>query len=1040
MVTSPFYTGQTSYGGASAYRRSRSSSLYSQRTLSSLDKREGLQLQVKPSHHGSTEDLSNMSHTAKRILEALEQFSTPINDVKRIPINAMNPPLVSKKRRLDDLSDSRVKLSTPKSPLNPNAGPSISGLNVPTVPDLLKLKRLERIQNSTAAARQVAVQNQDSNKEYSLPPVEAPPPKQRTGKIVTKLKDKSKPIPEEKPEEVKLPNVTLPITTLPKFDLQLPQPLIPPPPEKSDSNKFTFSPPIVMWTPPKSNLERSPNKNNFTFSNPLNAEKKESMVKDDKMPPLINFAEAAANAKLKYKSLFDNNVSKKFEIEPAKELKTGSVMDILKKSVGSGDSNNKKDDDSKKDTWECSSCLYRNLKDSKICVGCKSPKANENEKKTVSNASPGPSSITSPPPVEKKSSTEPKGWGDKFKPPSGSWTCKECFVTNLDPNSTKCMACETPKEKPAPKEKPMEAKPPEPVKNDWGDFLKKKQGDWSCPTCMCSNKESDNICPACQEPKPGAKVEKPEPPKFSFGIPPGAGGFKFGIDKADVKNDDKSNKDQSTPNGPKIDNPPAVTTPFGTFTFGVPKNVDEKKDTQEEATPAKNSKPDSSMWNNAAWAKELAKEDLNNKKEEKNATFNVEKSAVETTTNNPPFKFLEEKKDPKLDPPKFSSGSNLTNSVEVSSSTSNFTFGSIKPSTEVKSPFGILGAKTGTPKFEVKEVSSLPQIGSTTNFNSDLSNKVTFGSNSNTNSIFGSGIKPNNPIFGNVTTPATTTAASTTSSPFQMHTPVFTTGYFNGPNVSSVTTSFNAPVVTKAETTTTAFGSSTVPSTPFGATSTPFGSNNVSASTAFQTPAQPTSTNFFGTPSSTFGNSSFSSSNNNSAFGTQFPSTSLPEKPAQSTPFVFGGNSGTTAAPAPAQTPGIFTFGAAKPEEKPFGAPLDQNGPQQQQQIQPFTFGAPSTNNVFGGFNAPAKTESQFGNTVSNFGNSAPINLGINSAPPAFGAAAPSFDFGASQIKPHFGFGTSNPTPQPASAPTTSFSLSVPPSFNFSGGQQPTFT
>jgi hypothetical protein len=43
-----------------------------------------------------------MSTTARRILEALEQFSTPVLDAKRIPLESSTPTLSSKRKRQND--------------------------------------------------------------------------------------------------------------------------------------------------------------------------------------------------------------------------------------------------------------------------------------------------------------------------------------------------------------------------------------------------------------------------------------------------------------------------------------------------------------------------------------------------------------------------------------------------------------------------------------------------------------------------------------------------------------------------------------------------------------------------------------------------------------------------------------------------------------------------------------------------------------------------------------------------------------------------
>lgn len=85
-----------------------------------------------------------MSQTAKKILEALEHFSSPISDAKKIPLkNASNAvsSILSKKRAE----------GTKKIGLRHLA----RELTVPTVPDILKLKRRQKLQDTTLTVRKI---------------------------------------------------------------------------------------------------------------------------------------------------------------------------------------------------------------------------------------------------------------------------------------------------------------------------------------------------------------------------------------------------------------------------------------------------------------------------------------------------------------------------------------------------------------------------------------------------------------------------------------------------------------------------------------------------------------------------------------------------------------------------------------------------------------------------------------------------------------------------------------------------------------------
>lgn len=190
---------------------------------------------------------------------------------------------------------------------------------------------------------------------------------------------------------------------------------------------------------------------------------------------------------------------------------------------------------------------------------------------------------------ENKESTKSKGFGDQFKPVVGSWNCESCYVSNNASNS-KCVACNTPKEKPT--AKPTSAtvltKPPASsvttkVDNGFGDKFKPQAGAWECKLCYISNKAADIYCLACESPKDDT-VPKKEPknllssltssstPKFSFGVPanvpnatpvatttPAAATFSFGAFTAMT-----TNNVTSTPAfGATLGQPKA-----GGFTFG----------------------------------------------------------------------------------------------------------------------------------------------------------------------------------------------------------------------------------------------------------------------------------------------------------------------------------------------------------------------------------------------------------------------------------------------------------------------------------------
>ncbi|PSN48745.1 hypothetical protein C0J52_08912 [Blattella germanica] len=582
-------------------------------------------VQVKPVDCDS-DSLSSMSSTARRILEALEQFSSPVLDAKRIPMHP-TPPLSSKRKRLSEMghsTDIRTGLSPSlrigQSPRTPN---SARPLTVPTVPDLLKMKHREKLQDTMEAARLIAASSANnsvptcvsmSNRGYRLRFDD----NEKAGKHGGKIRSKEKELEEETVEEVSLPAIPLPVTSLPKFDFVVPPAVSAP----SVLSTFKFASPITVTE----NARTCKPVGNFTFSKPLSIGNKDMINYSTKKLNCIDTSIPNCPAKpseLQFKSGNDNkfvlseraennNVLHKnksqnsevfFGIKPAAELKTGSVMDVLGKMSSSVDKEVSSSSNNFLDKfkpapgmWECSSCMIRNKSDDTKCVCCETPRhtilSTTSSKKASSSeqwectschtsnmlsfaacskcsgsragqTSQVKESLTS----QDKSKSIPKetGFGNKFKPPSGTWECSTCLVRNSE-SSTQCQACET--KRPGLAAQTSATLPAKPTSNSgFGDKFKKPEGSWECPACMVCNKSDSLKCIACEGAKPGEETNT-STTKFNFGISAEASGFKFGVDKAG---------DTSKESAPKAElgfkfGETKVTT-ASNFSFGVNANV-----------------------------------------------------------------------------------------------------------------------------------------------------------------------------------------------------------------------------------------------------------------------------------------------------------------------------------------------------------------------------------------------------------------------------------------------------------------------------------
>lgn len=107
-------------------------------------------------------------------------------------------------------------------------------------------------------------------------------------------------------------------------------------------------------------------------------------------------------------------------------------------------------------SWSCSACYTQNQSENLYCLSCETPKDDTVPKKEAKNILATTTSskfvfgvqspVTSTPEVK----SQPKGFGDLFKPKPGSWSCSGCYTQNTSDNLY-CLSCETPKDDTVPK-------------------------------------------------------------------------------------------------------------------------------------------------------------------------------------------------------------------------------------------------------------------------------------------------------------------------------------------------------------------------------------------------------------------------------------------------------------------------------------------------------------------------------------------------------------------------------------------------------------
>lgn len=555
ILNSPFYTGRTTYGGASSasYRRSIGSASLSSSPANS-EKRHAIK--VKPGNMSAAED-SGMSQTAKRILATLEQFSTPILDAKRIPV-AQEPVLASlgsrKRTRAEDAGNSLLVLEQAKVPKRVSnkpmhwakGAPITSQLTIPVAPDTLKLRRRDIIPETATSATTSCTSNAES---YTLRTASdnTNSSSRNTLKMKQRLNDIKEPKEPEMAVEVNLPDVPLPISSLPTFDISVPAPksdtIKPSAPLSSSAQPGATKLSNSLLTPSTSsspslptykfNSEAATTDASFSFSSPIRVS---SASKDQPLAPVNNFTFSnPLPASLTFSTPSANCVKARpkaatgspksndtavamMGLKTAPELKTGSVMDILGKGINSTTTNTLPSANGEVSlmdkfkpaagTWECDQCFIRNKSDSAKCVACTNPREakaqstvpNVSEKKTIPSVSANLKADHS--------------FGAQFKMAQGMWECTECMVRNKDSDS-KCVSCTSPKPGAAPA-KPATAAPATTF-SGWDAKFKPASNTWECGVCMVRNGPELSACLSCTTKKPGSAAASDPPLKSSWG-------------------------------------------------------------------------------------------------------------------------------------------------------------------------------------------------------------------------------------------------------------------------------------------------------------------------------------------------------------------------------------------------------------------------------------------------------------------------------------------------------------------------------------------
>ncbi|XP_068214958.1 nuclear pore complex protein Nup153-like isoform X2 [Palaemon carinicauda] len=549
---SPFYPGKTMFGGASAYRR---------RQVRTQTPR----VQVKPKP-AQTPDDGGLSRSARRILECLEQMSTPISDAKRIPT-----PVPGQRGSFLDTTSGYTAVYHRHRPPSRTLGPPTYKQSTPakvTVTDNFAITTSTSnsstsavdssplVMATTAAAAAAAptsgsdtsrleeggatsegnINKQQDNTEFlsvfskavteatanmksmtksgaSLPTFEfAPKPPEVTAAFTSGSKKVGGKVKSKVVNSGRTSNRQDDDNDVPE-DLNLPTVTL----TMSSLPKIDFT----------SALSNSPaaNSGGFKFASP------EVVHGGSKVPsdvttslPVFTFSSPAAvghenvndldSSALAVPSmplLFNcssgsapklKEVIKKDKTSSVSKLKEGSILDILKPKSMSPEKTMKENSSVKP--------FFNSIDTQSVAADASVTKNGENNSGLGAEQS---STINN---VSKKTESSQVFQGfSSFMKSSDEWECSVCMIRNKN-TAEKCIACETPKSAVNSVSNTgshivnaLVEPPPafNSIAGGWGNAFKKSDNEWECEMCMVRNKDTSNKCVACETPKPGSKSE-----------------------------------------------------------------------------------------------------------------------------------------------------------------------------------------------------------------------------------------------------------------------------------------------------------------------------------------------------------------------------------------------------------------------------------------------------------------------------------------------------------------------------------------------------
>ncbi|XP_045784453.1 nuclear pore complex protein Nup153 isoform X2 [Maniola jurtina] len=574
LLGSPFYAGRTRYGGAAGSY------------MPDIKRRK-----IALVSESANNDSFTMSHATKRVMDLLENYSSPLVEAKRI--------------------SQCVKTSKSFDNSRPKNAYKTQELYIQSMAKILQFRQRTRQMGSTKIARQIIASNSSSVavQPNTASQTQCNNPKETTDKLTTKIKvnltranrnDKAVGATDE-PAPVHLPTAVLQI-------------------DQNNLPKFTFG--TSTGTETLSDIATHICKEIDAVETSANATNSKSVTTTTtaNSPISVNSTSISATNLTKQDTLINNRteITKRRTMEQSKEK----------------ESNKKIKTQTQSETWKCNDCWVPNEANSDKCVCCGAAKPTKSVSKAehcsvckvalsqerldkcancekVNNKVDGlvtNSNVTYKLQQsylftdcctniagldkcvwcsDKKSEELPAVI--KGKPDNASeWKCDYCWIKNKS-SADKCAACGS--TSPQSKTKEHLSQPQIGIQTSSDSTLKSIMSSqcekWECTNCLVRNDKNRSKCVCCDAEKSG-KTKASEGIDFNFGTLKNTT-FKFGIDR---NQNISENKTESLP-VTQLEMPAKQSETnnnnvpeHATFTFGIPKVKTSNKITTEKETIA----------------------------------------------------------------------------------------------------------------------------------------------------------------------------------------------------------------------------------------------------------------------------------------------------------------------------------------------------------------------------------------------------------------------------------------------------------------------